>query len=159
MSSKSKLNSNFNQESIGKTNSKISRFVSGIKTGTNGAIGTKGLSGKTDTTTSYLQANTKILGAMDPELIRKIMREYIPQFRHCYQRELVINPSVAGVFDLEFQINSKGKGVSVGVKKQGKNFSAKGMGCLKQVVSMIPFPKPKGGGLVDVKQPMNFYQQ
>ena len=129
--------SNFNTSKIGKTNSKISRFTAGKIAGKAGAIGTQGLSGKTDTQTAYLEANTKILGALDPELIRKIMREYIPQFRHCYQRELVINPKVAGVFDLEFQINAKGKGVNVGVKKKGQNFTKSGVNCLKKVVNLI----------------------
>ena len=87
------------------------------------------------------------------------MREFIPEFRRCYQRELIKNPSVAGIFDLAFQINGAGKGVAVKVKSKGKGFSPKGRTCIKRVVSLIKFPKPKGGGRVDVKQPMNFYNQ
>jgi hypothetical protein len=159
VSSASSVTSDFNTSKFGKTNSKVARFAAGKRSGKSSAIGTRGLSGKTRSTTAYIEANTKILGAMDPELIRKLMREYIPQFRHCYQRELLTNPSIAGVFDLAFQINARGTGVNVGVKSGGKRFSKKAMGCLKQVVRLIKFPKPKGGGLVDVKQPMNFYKQ
>ena len=157
--SASNVTSNFNTSKFGKTNSKVARFAAGKRSGKNSAVGTRGLSGKTRSTTAYIEANTKILGAMDPELIRKLMREYIPQFRHCYQRELLVNPSVAGVFDLAFQINARGTGVNVGVQSSGNKFSKSAMGCLKQVVRLIKFPRPKGGGLVDVKQPMNFYKQ
>lgn len=159
VSSASSVTSDFNTSKFGKSNNKVARFAAGKRAGKNSAVGTRGLSGKTKSTTAYIEANTKILGAMDPELIRKLMREYIPQFRHCYQRELLINPSIAGVFDLAFQINARGVGVNVGVQSGGKRFSKKAMGCLKKVVSLIRFPKPKGGGLVDVKQPMNFFKQ
>ena len=87
------------------------------------------------------------------------MREFIPEFRRCYQRELLKNSSVAGVFDLGFKIDSNGKGRSVNVKSHGKGFSKNGQNCITRVVSLIKFPKPKGGGQVDVKQPMNFYNQ
>lgn len=148
-----------NSNKFGKTNTKVARFAAGGKVGTGKNFGAKGLSGKSKSATAYVAANTKILGAIDPKLIRKLMREFIPEFRRCYQRELLKNPAVAGVFDLEFQINAKGKGSRVRVKSNGKGFSKKGIGCIKRVVSLIRFPKPKGGGLVDVKQPMNFYNQ
>lgn len=144
---------------FGQANTKVSKFNTGGRSGSSKSANAKGLSGKRGVATAYIQANTKILGALDPNLIRKLMREFIPEFRRCYQRELVKNPKVAGVFDLAFQINGRGKGTNVRVKSNGKGFSKKGKTCLKRVVSLIKFPKPKGGGLVDVKQPMNFYNQ
>lgn len=145
--------------SFGKTSNKLGKFkTSGSRSFSKNASA-RGLSSKRGIATAYLQANTKILGAIDPNLIRKLMREYIPEFRRCYQRELVKNPKVAGVFDVAFQINSIGKGVNVNVKSNGVSFSSNGQTCLRRVVSLIKFPRPKGGGLVDVKQPMNFYNQ
>lgn len=158
-SSSSSLTQNFNDKSFGKSGVKVESFGGGSRSGASAGVGTSGLSGKRGASTAYIEANTKILGAMDPELIRKIMKEYIPQFRYCYQKELMKNPSVAGTFDLIFQINAYGKGINVGVKKNGRDFSRQAKGCLKRVVKMIKFPKPKGGGLVDVRQPMNFYKQ
>ncbi len=157
--STSSVTKSFDSQKFGVSNTQVSRFTAGSKAGRSSVVGTKGLSGKTRSTTAYLEANTKILGALDPELVRKIMREYIPQFRHCYQRELIRNPSVKGVFDVDFQINRSGKGVNVSVKSQGKGFSSTGQTCLTRVVKLIKFPRPKGGGLVDVSQPMNFYKQ
>jgi hypothetical protein len=159
MGSSTAITKDFDSRKFGKSNMKIGRFAAGSKAGSKKGVGTRGLSGKRGASTSYIEANTKILGALDPELIRKIMREYIPQFRYCYQKELMKNPSVAGVFDLGFQINAKGIGRNVKVHSRGKAFSSKGKKCLKRVVKLIKFPKPKGGGLVDVKQPMNFYKQ
>ncbi len=120
-------------------------------------IGTKGLSGKSSSTSSYVETMTKVLGAIDPSLIAKILKEYIPQFRFCYQREIIDNPSVEGIFYLQFKINSKGLGYDT--KTQGKNFSKQGIKCLSRVISLIQFPRPKGGGIVDVSQPLNFYQK
>lgn len=146
-------------KNFGATNTKVARFAAGGRTGASSVIGAKGLSGKSRSATAYIEANTKILGAMDPNLIRKLMREFIPEFRRCYQRELLKNSSVAGVFDLSFKINAQGKGTSVYIKSHGESFSENGKTCLTRVVSLINFPKPKGGGQVDVKQPMNFYNQ
>ena len=159
MKSSSKVTSEYDKKKFGVTNSKVSRFAASTSSARKAVLGTKGLSGKKKTSTAYIEETTKILGAMDPEVIRVVMREYIPQFRHCYQRELITNPSVAGIFDVNFQINKQGSGVNIGVKSKGEAFSGKGKTCLKRVVSLIKFPKPKGGGLVDVRQPMNFYKQ
>jgi len=159
INSSSNINSNFNSSNIGKANSKIARFAAGEVTSKNTGTGTQGLSNKKGSSTEYLNANTKVLGAIDPELVRKLMRERISEFRHCYQRELIANTNAVGVFDLEFQINANGKGTNVKVKKVGGGFTSNAINCLAKVVSFIRFPKPKGGGTVDIKQPMNFYQQ
>ena len=34
---------------------------------------------------------------MDPDLLRKILQEYLPQFRHCYQQELAQNNEILRV--------------------------------------------------------------
>lgn len=159
MGSTSSLTQSYNTNKFGKSGVRVETFGSGSPNGSKAGIGTSGLSGKSGASTAYIDANTKILGAMDPELIRKIMKEFIPQFRYCYQKEIMRTPSAEGTFDLEFQINAYGKGINVGVRKNGQDFSVNAQNCLKRVVKMIPFPKPKGGGLVDVRQPMNFYKQ
>jgi hypothetical protein len=154
--SSNRISKNYDSKKFGTSSNNIARFAAGSPTGKKGTSGTKGLSGKKSATTAYVEANTKILGAMDPELIRKLMREHIPDFRYCYQRELMLNSTVAGVFDIKFKINSAGKGTRVIVKNNGKAFSSNAKNCIKRVVSLINFPRPKGGGSVDVKQPMNF---
>lgn len=141
---------------IGKVNSAAKGFegseVGGVETG----YGTSGLSGKSGVDTAYMESQTKVLGAIDPNLIRKILREYIPQFRYCYHQELRKDSSVAGVFDLEFKIDSNGKGRDVKILTKDKDFSKAGVSCIQNVISLIQFPQVKGGGFVEVVQPLNF---
>lgn len=141
---------------IGKVNSAAKGFtgseVGGVETG----YGTSGLSGKSGVDTAYMESQTKVLGAIDPNLIRKILREYIPQFRYCYHQELRKDSSVAGVFDLEFKIDANGKGRDVKILTKDKDFSKTGVQCIQNVIALIQFPQVKGGGFVEVVQPLNF---
>ena len=124
------------------------------------SYGSRGLASKAGYDSSYLEPKTVVLGSMDPELLRKILREYIPQFRHCYQQELVgQSDKVQGVIDLNFTIGSAGKVSKYNIKLKDAQFSNKGIGCMGQVLGLIDFPKPKGGGVVDVRQPLNFFAE
>ena len=122
--------------------------------------GSKGLASKSGIDTTYTDQKAVVLGSMDPELLRKILREYLPQFKHCYQEELEYkNEHAKGVMDLLFRINKFGKAHRIGIKTKGNKFSKKGTNCMSGVLKLIQFPKPKGGGVVDVKQPLNFLSQ
>jgi len=112
--------------------------------------------GTGDFDSSFTATKTVVLGSIDPELLRKILREYIPQFRYCYQNELSSNPNLSGTIDLNFTINGAGKIAKSSVLAKGSSFSPRGINCIDGVLKMIPFPKPKGGGQVDVRQPLNF---
>ena len=139
----------------------ISKFNGSDKSGTGfGSYGSRGLASKIGFDSSYLEPKTVVLGSMDPELLRKILREYIPQFRHCYQKELIGNSEkIKGVINLNFTISSEGRVSSHDIRAKDARFSKKGLGCMGQVLTLIDFPKPKGGGVVDVKQPLNFFAE
>lgn len=113
-------------------------------------------SGKGTFDSGFTATKTVVLGSIDPELLRKLLREYIPQFRYCYQNELIKNSNLSGTINLNFSLNGKGKVVNSNVISKGGEFSAKGLKCMDGVLKMIPFPAPKGGGQVDVRQPLNF---
>lgn len=121
--------------------------------------GTKGLASKQGIDTTYTDPKTVVLGSMDPELLRKILREYLPQFRHCYQQELTRNEELKGVVDLNFRIEANGIVTKVTIKSKSAQFSNTGSDCMANVLRLIEFPKPKGGGVVDVKQPLNFFSE
>ncbi len=123
------------------------------------STGLKGVAGKKGINTAFSSAKTVVLGSMDPELLRRILREYIPQFQHCYQQELEINEAVKGVVDLKFRILGSGKVSKVGIKTKRSRFSKRGSGCMTRVLRSINFPRPKGGGVVDVRQPLNFFSE
>ncbi len=139
----------------------VSKFNGSDSKGSgSGSYGSKGLAAKKGFDSSYLEPKTVVLGSMDPELLRKILREYIPQFRHCYNQELIgKSEKVRGILDLNFTISAAGKVSKYAVKMKDAQFSQKGIGCMGQVLSLIEFPKPKGGGVVDVRQPLNFFAE
>ncbi|MFT6070666.1 MAG: pSer/pThr/pTyr-binding forkhead associated (FHA) protein [Bacteriovoracaceae bacterium] len=121
--------------------------------------GAKGLASKSGIDTTYTDQETVVLGSMDPELLRKILREYLPQFRHCYQQELERSEEAKGVVDLNFRIGKSGRVTTVNIKSKKAKFSSSGTNCMAGVLKLIDFPKPKGGGMVDVKQPLNFFAE
>lgn len=139
----------------------VSKFNGSDKKGSgSGSYGSRGLASKSGFDSSYLEPKTVVLGSMDPELLRKILREYIPQFRHCYQQELIGNSDkIKGVIDLNFTISPEGKVARHDIRAKDARFSKKGIGCMGQVLGLIDFPRPKGGGVVDVRQPLNFFAE
>ncbi len=121
---------------------------------------TRGLTNKKGIDTAFVQADTVILGSIDPEILRKILGEYLAQFKFCYQQELQEqSEKIKGIVDLNFRIEGDGKVSKVNIKSAQTKFSDKGIGCMSNILRMIDFPKPKGGGLVDVRQPLNFFSE
>lgn len=120
----------------------------------------KGLANKKGIDTAFVAAGTVVLGSIEPEVLRKILQEYLPQFKFCYQQELQENSEkIKGIVDLNFRIEGDGKVSVVNIKTQNAKFSSKGISCMGNILHMIEFPKPKGGGLVDVRQPLNFQSE
>ena len=121
---------------------------------------TKGLANKKGIDTAFVQADTVILGSIDPEILRKILGEYLAQFKFCYQQELQEqSEKIKGIVDLNFRIEGDGKVSKVNIKSAQTKFSDRGINCMSNILRMIDFPKPKGGGLVDVRQPLNFFSE
>ena len=121
---------------------------------------TKGLANKKGIDTAFVQADTVVLGSIDPDILRKILGEYLAQFKFCYQQELQEqSEKIKGIVDLNFRIEGDGKVSKVNIKSAQTKFSDKGIGCMSNILRMIDFPKPKGGGLVDVRQPLNFFSE
>jgi hypothetical protein len=66
---------------------------------------------------------------------------------------------IKGVIDLNFSINASGRVGKMDIKAKDARFSRNGIDCMGQVLGIIEFPKPKGGGIVDVRQPLNFFAE
>ena len=120
--------------------------------------GLEGLSTKTGVYTAGIPSETVVMGSMDPDVIRRILRENIPQFRYCYQKELDRSQSrdISGMIRLVFTIGASGHVSRAGIDGRTKlpRYVKK---CVVGVLRGIQFPRPLGGGTVDVKQPFNFY--
>ena len=103
-----------------------------------------------------IPSRTVVLGGMDPDTIRKILMDHLPQFRFCYQKELDrAKNEFSGRVELNFIIGASGHVTKAGVLNASVPSSVRG--CVVNVLKGIPFPEPRGGGVVEVTQPMNFY--
>lgn len=118
--------------------------------------GAEGLSAKRAIYTAGIPAETVVLGSMDPDVIRRRLMEFLPQFRSCYQRELEARGTeVNGTIKLNFVIGSSGHVTKAGVDGSTP-LPTDVRGCVINVLRGITFPEPLGGGVVEVNQPMNF---
>jgi outer membrane biosynthesis protein TonB len=119
--------------------------------------GADGLSAKRSIYTAGIPSETVVLGSMDPDTIRRILLDHLPQFRHCYQKELVRSGAeLSDVVRLNFVIGASGH-VASAAADGGNALPGEVKKCVVGVLRGITFPEPMGGGTVEVKQPMNFY--
>lgn len=120
--------------------------------------GVEGLVSQRNIYTAGLPFKEVVLGGMDPDTIRRILIDHIPQFRHCYQKELDrATNEFDGVVRLDFIIGASGHVTRAGVQAASDSLPDNVKGCVVNVLKGIKFPEPMGGGVVEVNQPFNFY--
>jgi len=119
--------------------------------------GDGGLGKKTDRDISMTTGTPVILGSLDPEIIRRIVREHAGQIRYCYESELSRTPGIYGKIIMKWVINGEGKVMqATTAETQMKNANVES--CLASRIKGWVFPKPKGGGIVIVNYPFVFKQ-
>ncbi len=119
--------------------------------------GSGGLSSKKAIYTAGIPSETVVLGSMDPDVIRRILLDHLPQFRYCYQKELErTGADTSGTVKLDFTIGASGHVTDAGIDGASA-LPTDVKKCVVSVLKGITFPEPMGGGKVGVKQPMNFY--
>jgi hypothetical protein len=119
--------------------------------------GVEGLVNKKNIYTAGIPYKTVVLGGMDPDVIRQILLEHLPQFRYCYQSVLDrAKTSFNGIVKMNFIIGASGHVTKAGVDSDS-NLPVKVKSCVVSVLRGIRFPEPPGGGVVEVNQPMNFH--
>jgi len=94
----------------------------------------------------------QVRGALDKEIIRRIIRRHINEVKYCYQKELQANPELYGRIIIQFTISPTGQVVSSVVQQTTMNNRAVET-CIAMAVRRWLFPKPKGGGIVIVSYP------
>lgn len=120
--------------------------------------GAEGVVSQRNIYTAGLPFKEVVLGGMDPDTIRRILIDNIPQFRRCYQRELDKAPNeFDGVVRLDFIIGASGHVTRAGVQSASDSLPVTVRQCVVNVLRGIKFPEPLGGGVVEVNQPFNFY--
>lgn len=116
-----------------------------------------GLGGRTERNIDISQGTPVILGSLDKEIIRRVIRENLPQIKYCYERELTRTPGLNGKVQVKFVIGANGNVQTATVAESSMNNKA-AESCITGKVRGWVFPKPKGGGIVIVTYPFIFKQ-
>jgi hypothetical protein len=98
------------------------------------------------------QAKAEVQGALDKDIIRRIVRAHINEVRYCYNQALARDPNAKGRVAVQFTIGGTGKVPSAVVQETTMKDAAVG-NCIAQSVKRWVFPKPEGGGSVIVTYP------
>jgi len=92
-------------------------------------------------------------GSREP--IREIINVHNPELQRCYQRSLLLRPTLAGKCVVRFTIGSEGQVVEATMKES--NLGAPEMdACILETVRKFAFPRAKRGGIAIVTYPFVF---
>jgi TonB family protein len=94
----------------------------------------------------------KLIGSLDRDIIRRIIRSHMKEVKFCYEKELVRKPSLCGRVAVRFTITGTGV-VSVSAIESSTLGDAAVEQCIAQAVHRWEFPRPENGGLVLVTYP------
>jgi hypothetical protein len=75
---------------------------------------------------------------IDRNLIRRYVRQRHAQIAHCYERELVVSPTLRGTASTAFTIDENGRVIEARARGLG---SAPVERCLEEVLRSIQFPR------------------
>lgn len=95
------------------------------------------------------------IGGLDKSLIAAVVQANIGQIKHCYERQLIVDPNIFGKIVAQWTINKDGL-VSVSSVKSSTMNSKPVENCITGKIKNWVFPKPKGGGQVLVSYPFLF---
>lgn len=93
-----------------------------------------------------------IRGALDKDIIRRVVRAHINQVTHCYNQGLIKDPTLRGRVAIQFTIGGTGK-VPLAVVSSTSVDDANVGNCIAKAVKRWTFPKPDGGATVMVTYP------
>ncbi len=90
--------------------------------------------------------------ANDKDMIRRYIHRNISKVTYCYEKQLLVKPTLAGTVTVKFFITPAGSVTNVSASGLDPDVAS----CVAKFVSDIKFPKPKGGGGVQVTYPFSF---
>jgi hypothetical protein len=99
-----------------------------------------------------MPASASVRGALDKEIVRRIVRRHLNEVRYCYESSLARRPSLAGRVVTSFTIAPTGRVLS-SLLQSSTLADAKVEACIVGAVRRWEFPAPEGGGVVIVSYP------
>src|SRR5262249_21760731 len=113
------------------------------------------LGGKKISDIGITSSDPEVMGSLDKELIRQVIRSHRDQIRYCYETQLARFPKLAGKVAVKFMITATGSVASSQVTQSSAS-NQELETCVAGRVRTWIFPKPKGGGVVVVTYPFIF---
>jgi hypothetical protein len=110
------------------------------------------LSGRKARAPQIMAGRVDVRGALDKEIIRRIIRRHINEIKYCYSKELQSNPNLNGRVVIQFTIAATGQ-VVASVVQESSLSNGPVESCIANAVRRWLFPKPMGGGIVVVSYP------
>ena len=101
-------------------------------------------------TVSIGQPNAQ--GDLDKAIIRRYIKRNIQKIQYCYEKELLAKPGLAG----HGHRRSSSSRRTATSRRRRARASTEVANCVAGVIKDIEFPKPKGGGGVQVNYPFTF---
>jgi hypothetical protein len=91
-------------------------------------------------------------GDLDKAIIRRYIKRNIMKIQYCYEKQLLSKPNLTGTIQTQFFIDPDGNVASASASGVDPDVAT----CVADVIKGIQFPKPKGGGGVQVNYPFMF---
>jgi len=114
--------------------------------------GRGGMHGRTAAVPSVRIGQPDAVGDLDKAIIKRYIERNKSKIQYCYEKELLASPGLAGEVKTQFFISPNGTVISSNASGVSNNVSS----CVSGVIKTIVFPKPKGGGGVQVNYPFSF---
>jgi len=99
-------------------------------------------------------SNARIVGDLDKSIIKRYIKQNIEKISFCYQHELIAHPGIGGEVLAQFFISPMGTVQA----STAQGFDGTVSSCVAGVIANIEFPRPHGGGGVQVNYPFTFHQ-
>jgi hypothetical protein len=125
---------------------------SGTGSGYGVGAGRGGMRGRAASVPQVRIGQPQAVGDLDKAIIRRYIKRNIQKITYCYEKQLLANAGLEGTVNTQFFISPNGTVTTAnanGVNGEVAN-------CVAAVIKAIEFPKPKGGGGVQVNYPFNF---
>jgi hypothetical protein len=125
---------------------------SGTGSGYGVGSGRGGMRGRQSSVPSVRIGQPQSVGDLDKAIIRRYIKRNIQKITYCYEKQLLAKPGLEGTVSTQFFISPNGTVAQSNASGVDSEVSS----CVAGVIRAIEFPKPKGGGGVQVNYPFNF---
>lgn len=112
-----------------------------------------GFGGRGTAVPQVRQGKAEVIGSLDKDIIRRIVRAHVNEVRSCYNAGLAKDPTLAGKLVVRFELGADGKVTHVELVDDQLSDAAVGA-CVAKAVKRWSFPKSEGG--IVVSYPFEF---